>query len=228
MSEPRPPVPSEPTEPQTPAASRRPVEPPRTTRWSIGTVVVGLLLVLVGIGWLLESLDRFEVPWGTILPLALIVVGGALLAAARHERPRGLIGAGVVLTVLSAATSSGDVGVGGVGERVYRPSTLAELEDVPDLGIGELRLDLRRLDPSASGQAQEKVDVGVGIGELSVLLPRALPVQIEASAGIGQVDLPDGSEGGLGAEAQFEDVRRDEVRLRLELSVGIGQITVER
>jgi hypothetical protein len=190
--------------------------------------VVGLLLVFLGGAWLLESLDAVEVPWGTLFPIAVIVVGGALLLVARRERPRGLIAAGLVLTVLSAATSAGDLGVGGVGERTYRPTSLAGLEDVPDLGVGELRLDLRRLSPSAASRAVEEIDVSVGIGELRVVLPPELPVQIQASAGIGEVQLPDGSEGGFGAEAQFPDGRPGGDRLHLELSVGIGQVTVER
>jgi hypothetical protein len=182
----------------------------------------------LGAAWLLESLDAVEVPWETLFPIALVVLGGALLLAARRERPRGLIAAGLVLTVLSAASSAGDIGVGGVGERAYRPTSLAGLEEVPDLGVGELRLDLRRLSPSVAGRAGEEIDVSVGIGELRVVLPPDLPVQIQASAGIGEVQLPDGSEGGFAAEAQFPDGVPPGDRLHLELSVGIGQVTVER
>jgi hypothetical protein len=231
MSESRPPAapqPSEPRQPVEPRPSARPPTAPAGHRWSMSTVVVGLLLVLLGAAWLVESLDAVEVPWGTILPIALMVVGGALLLAARRERPRGLIAAGLILTVLSAATSAGDIGVGGVGERAYRPTSLPGLEDVPDLGVGELRLDLRRLPPSVATTAVEEIDVSVGIGELRVLLPPDLPVQIQAGAGIGEVQLPDGSEGGFGAEAQFPDGGPAGDRLHLELSVGIGQVTVER
>ena len=231
MTESRPPATPPPTEPQRPVEARPPARPPTAPtgrRWSLGTIVVGLLLVFLGGAWLLESLDAVEVPWGTLFPIAVIVVGGALLLVARRERPRGLIAAGLVLTVLSAATSAGDLGVGGVGERTYRPTSLAGLEDVPDLGVGELRLDLRRLSPSAASRAVEEIDVSVGIGELRVVLPPELPVQIQASAGIGEVQLPDGSEGGFGAEAQFPDGRPGGDRLHLELSVGIGQVTVER
>jgi hypothetical protein len=231
MSESRPPATPQPTEPRQPIeprASTRPPTAPARRRWSVGTVVVGLLLVLLGAAWLVESLNAVEVPWGTIFPIALMVVGSALLLAARRERPRGLIAAGLILTVLSAATSVGDIGVGGVGERAYRPTSLPGLEDVPDLGVGELRLDLRRLPPSVATRAVEEIDVSVGIGELRVLLPPDLPVQIQASAGIGEIQLPDGSEGGFGAEAQFPDGSPAGVRLHLELSVGIGQVTVER
>lgn len=194
----------------------------------MGAVVVGILLVLIGLGWFLEALDTVEVPWGALLPVGLIVVGGTLLLSARRERPPGLIALGVVLTVLSAATSAGDIGVGSVGERSYRPASLAELRDIPDHGVGEVRLDLRRLPPTAAGDATGEVDLSLGIGEMTVELPPGLPVFIRASAGIGEVALPDGSEGGFGAEAQYPDGGATGDRLRLDLSVGIGQITVER
>jgi len=210
--------------PETPPPTRPALSPER--RWSTGTVVIGVLLVLAGVAWLLEATDAVEVPWETLLPVALIVVGVALLASARRERPRGLIAAGVILTVVSAAT--GDVGVGGVGDRTYRPTTLAALERVPDLGVGQLELDLRTLDPSVAAQAEEEIDVSVGVGQLVVLLPADLPVQIQATSGIGEVDFPDGSEGGFGAEAEFGDFEQGGDRLVLELSVGIGQVTVDR
>lgn len=224
MSEP--PSEPEPTEPGRSIA--RPQVPPADRRSSIGALVLGGLLVLAGLGWLLETTDAVEVPWATLLPVALILVGVALLAAARRERPRGLIAAGVMLTVLSAAFSVGGAGVGGVGERTYRPATVAALEETPDLGIGELGLDLRGLARSAVGRAEDEIEVRLGIGELTVVLPADLPVEIAASAGIGDVHLPGGSDSGFGAEATFGDFQQGGDRLRLNLSVGIGSITVQR
>jgi hypothetical protein len=53
------------------------------------TVLVGALLVLVGIGWLLDA-GGVAVPWRALLPAALIAVGLAVLASAwplRQRRP---------------------------------------------------------------------------------------------------------------------------------------------
>ncbi|HET7519546.1 MAG TPA: hypothetical protein VFN05_18015, partial [Actinomycetes bacterium] len=49
------------------------------------TVLVGALLVLVGIGWLLDSAG-IEVPWRAVLPAALIAVGLACVAGAFRGR----------------------------------------------------------------------------------------------------------------------------------------------
>ena len=49
------------------------------------TVLVGALLVLVGIGWLLDAAG-VAVPWRAILPASLIAVGLACVAGA-FRRP---------------------------------------------------------------------------------------------------------------------------------------------
>ncbi|HET9556345.1 MAG TPA: hypothetical protein VFS70_04340, partial [Actinomycetota bacterium] len=66
------------TEPIPPAGPAAPVDHrgPATA-----TVLVGALLVLVGIGWLLDSAG-IEVPWRALLPAALIAVGLACVAGA--------------------------------------------------------------------------------------------------------------------------------------------------
>ena len=51
------------------------------------TVLVGALLVLVGIGWLLDA-GGVGVPWRAVLPAALIVLGLVVLASAWPLRSR--------------------------------------------------------------------------------------------------------------------------------------------
>jgi len=45
-----------------------------------GRLVAGLLLVLFGVGWLLEVLDVIDFPWDVLLPVALVLVGVAATA----------------------------------------------------------------------------------------------------------------------------------------------------
>ena len=61
---------------------------------ALGRLALGALLLVLGIGWLLEILDVADVAWGAILPAALIVIALALLfgAGGRHS---GLITLGV-------------------------------------------------------------------------------------------------------------------------------------
>jgi len=89
------------------------------------TVLVGALLVLVGIGWLLDA-GGVEVPWRAVLPAALIAVGLACVAGAFQGRQHAMMVVGVVLTVVLSVAAAADWDLevplaGGVGDR-WRPS----------------------------------------------------------------------------------------------------------
>ena len=123
-----------------------PVAPADRHGPAAATVLVGALLVLVGIGWLLDA-GGVEVPWRALLPAALIAVGLACVAGAFQGRQQAMMVVGVALTaVLSVAVAADwDLPVplaGGVGDRTERPATQAELADY-ELGVGDLLLDLQ-------------------------------------------------------------------------------------
>ena len=130
-----------------------------------GRLVAGLLLVLFGVGWLLEVLDVIDFPWDVLLPIALILVGVAIVVASRSgARPGGLIAVGIVLTGVMVIGSAIDFPFGGgVGERLERPATVSELRDEYVLGIGQLTVDLTDLSAGELGaDARTRVRVGVG------------------------------------------------------------------
>ena len=111
-------------------------------------MLVGALLVLVGIGWLLDA-GGVGVPWRAVLPAALIAVGLACVAGAFQGRQHAMMVVGVVLTVVLsvAAAADWDLDVplaGGVGDRTERPTTPAQLTTY-ELGVGDLLVDLRQL-----------------------------------------------------------------------------------
>jgi hypothetical protein len=65
------------TEPVGPAS---PPQPPAAQRGpASATVLAGALLVLVGVGWLLDA-NGVDVPWRAVLPASLIAVGLATIA----------------------------------------------------------------------------------------------------------------------------------------------------
>jgi len=214
-TEPMPPAPQPPPER---AAPRGP---------AVATVLVGALLVVAGLGWLLDA-SGVEVPWRAMLPAALIAVGLATAAGAFRGRQHGLMVVGVVLVaVLSVAVAADwDLDVpfaGGVGERSEQPTTPADLDQYR-LGIGNLRLDLRQLQVPAG---TTRVEARVGIGELSVELPEGVAVAVDARSGLGNVRALDREEGGLGSRVQVEDGGGGR-RLVLDLRVGLGQVQVDR
>ncbi len=206
MSEGMPPPPSRPASP-----------------WA-GRAVLGFVLVLLGVGWLLETLD-VDVPWDLVLPVALIGIGGVLVVSARSNAAQGgLIAAGVVLTVLLLIGTAIDVPLGGgVGDRTVRP-TGRRIEPEVERAIGTLTLDLTAVEFDAIG-APLDVRAHVGIGQLIILVPRGAPVQVDAHAGLGSVRVDGRQAGGFGAE--LSSPASGATLVLVDASVGIGEVRVE-
>jgi len=62
-----------------------------------GRLVLGLLIVAIGAGWLLQTVgavDQF--PWEWVLPSVLVVIGAALVADPKGKSHGGLIALGVL------------------------------------------------------------------------------------------------------------------------------------
>jgi hypothetical protein len=192
------------------------------------TVLVGALLVLVGIGWLLDA-SGVEVPWRAVLPAALIAVGLACVAGAFRGRQHALMVVGVALTVVLslAAAADWDLDVpwgGGVGDRTERPTTPADLTGY-ELGVGNLVVDLRQLQVPPGTTA---VEARVGIGELVVEVPQGVSVQVVASSGLGQVQVFGDEDGGIASRIDASSEQGGDRRLELDARVGLGQVRVEQ
>jgi hypothetical protein len=231
--EPTQPVPLAPVAPAAPEPGSAP--PPGGPR--LGHVVLGAILVLIGVGWLLEALDVAEVPWRFLLPAALIIVGVALVLGARTGSHGGLVAVGVVLTVLVAAAGAIEALVdipfaGGIGDKNHRPT--AAVADEYRWGVGKLTVDLR----DADALAGEEIGASVVLGELIVLVPPDVPLVITAHTGVGDVIVFGEESGGFDADLQCvgtagEVVCGDgavpaEPYLRLDLEVAVGKVEVTR
>lgn len=192
-----------------------------------GQIVIGILLVAAGIVWLGNRLDLFEFPPRLVLPVALVVVGIAVMARSFRGSSPGLVVFGVVLSIVTilAAVGPFDAVTAGVGDRTYRPADAEELEESYELGIGTLTLDLSDL----RWDEVVDVEVRVAIGELRVVLPESA-YDVTAEAGIGEVRLLGSRTDGIGASRSersegFEDADR---RVMLDLAVFIGSVEVDR
>jgi hypothetical protein len=119
------------------------------------------------------------------------VVGIGLVVGAVAGRARGLVVWGVLLTALaSAAAVVPDVPVnGGVGDRTWRPATVADLRAVYRLGIGDAELDLTRLDLTTADR--QRVEIRQGVGDLTIVVPDDVVVLVDADVQGGDLRLPD-------------------------------------
>ena len=209
--------------PSTPPAASTPRRP------SLLAPVLGALLAAAGVLGLLAVADVYDLDVEIALAVALAVVGTAIAVGAfTGFRVSGLVGLGLVLLAAFAVAASSPVAVGsGVGEETVRPLDATALADSYEHGIGELELDLRRVDLPAS---ESRVEVSLGIGELRVLVPEDAALEIDAHAGAGEVIVLGSTDDGIGASRKLSlaGPDLDSPTLVLDADVGFGQITIER
>ncbi len=211
-----------PTPPAPPASPRPPTV-------HAGRLLLGVALAALGLLWLLQALDVATIDWDLGLPIAVIAIGVALLIVGLLGRGSGgLVALGIVLTVLLALSTVVDVPLGGgVGDRTYRPVTLAGR--TYEVAIGKLTVDLTRATTVASGATEVRISAHVGMGQLLVIVPATVAcVDARAKSGIGEVDVFGHNEGGFGADYHPGAACAAAPLLRLDLSVGIGQVEVRR
>ncbi|WP_116453256.1 PspC domain-containing protein [Blastococcus litoris] len=207
--------------PQKPALPRSPV--PRIT--------VAALLIVAGLMAAVTNLSDWDIGPRGVLGGLLAVVGLGLVAAAfsggRTARG-GLIALGVVLSLALVAVSTVGDTDGGVGDRTYRPATVSELRDVYSGGIGDVTVDLSRLDQGISGRGLE-VEIDHGVGDLEIIVPRSADVQLEGNHGLGDMDVFDSSESDgffPGAGRSWSDDGRAE--FVITVNAGVGDVEVSR
>jgi hypothetical protein len=222
-----------PAEPEmAPATSQYPITAPPLAparpRPPLGRLAFGGLLVAAGVVWLLGALDLVDIPVQSVLPIALIAIGVALVAGARSGRHGGLLVLGMVLTVVLAMLASFDVRLqGGVGQKNVHPISGETLEKNYRLAVGQLTIDLTDADLP---EKATDIHARVGIGQLTVRVPRGVAVIARGEAGAGQLVLLGREESGVNRELTVSSrpASGGRPRLRLFLTIGLGQIEVTR
>jgi phage shock protein PspC (stress-responsive transcriptional regulator) len=188
-----------------PAGARRPgdqpaVRGPALPRSPVGRLTLAGVLISVGLLVLAARLTDWDPGPRPFLGVALLAVGLGLVAAAftpgRSSRG-GLIALGVVLSLAMVLASSVPWSSGaGVGDRDFRPSSVAEVRDHYELGAGDLTVDLSRIDVSDIDEPL-RIEIDHGVGDLELVLPRAADVRLQLDTGVGDTQVfDDGSSDG--------------------------------
>ncbi len=187
-------------------------------------LVTGVLLVGLGVVWLLSTADVVDPNWRILVPAALIVVGAVMLLLAVRGRAADLVGTGVLLTVLVvvAAVIPANPSVR-VGDQDVRPATVDEVQARYSHGIGTLTIDLREVD----FDADLDLEASNVIGDLVVRVPADAALDVDARVGVGSATVGDRESDGFGARLDAR-VPGEGPTIRLDLSVGIGEIRVQR
>jgi phage shock protein PspC (stress-responsive transcriptional regulator) len=201
----------------------------RPRKPSLVAPVLGALLAAAGTLGLLHVLDVYDVDVALALAVAVAAIGLAIAVGAfTGFRVSGLVGVGLVLLAAFGFAAALPVSISeGVGDRLERPVSAAALERRYEYGIGDFELDLRNVELSGG---TTRVDASLGIGELLVVVPDDVALDIDAHAGAGEVIVLGSVDDGLGArrELVLPGPDDDSPVLVLDAGVGFGQVEVRR
>ncbi len=207
--------------------------------------VLCLLAIGAGVCWVLASAGVAHFTIASLAACGLVIVGAGLIASLWLGRATALIFAGVglagVMLVSSAfgsfvdkthswskgAIESFDIGhlPAAMGDRVFRPTSLDELQPSYELGAGKLTLDLSQL-PAIEGKRE--VQVQQGVGELRVILPPGPSVEARGRVGLGEANVLSRHESGGGIDVSSSDPGQGQGSLSIDFNLGLGHGTVRR
>src|SRR5690625_596542 len=197
---------------------------PRRSRW-LGPVTVCTTLVATGIAAIAAGTSTTA---DLLVATALLVVGIGLLLGTWLGRPRGLIALGVLLTIALVVTSVGGFLGWRSGELTVAPTTLAalEAESTTEFESGRVTYDLRDLQLTDGDTATVSIDQAAG--QVRVMLPEDIDVQVDASVGLGAVEAFDTSIGGPDLQPQtITDDGTDGPgggTVRFDIDLGLGRV----
>ena len=188
-----------------------------------GSIALGAVIAALGAIWLLEASDTVDLDTGVWVGIVLVGIGVGVIASPPGGARVLLIVIGLIVGLIGGALAATNVEFsGGIGDRNESPSSVDELDDPYELGIGRLELDLTELDLDEDTTVRAQI----GIGELVVIVPAARPVSVDAELGAGDIEVFDERDDGYDAEVQTDADRGVGPELRLELEGGIGGIRV--
>ena len=194
-------------------------------------LAIGLALVTYGsLSWL-----GTEFSWpgdhqaiamaGSLAAMGLLLVGLGL--AGWRAGFVAFLAVVLAITAWSSTVVPSGIHVGGrVGDAIWAPTSVTANANY-HLGVGNAVLDLGGL--PTEGLREAKLPASVGLGDLKVLVPQGLTVQIVGHVGLGEILLPadPGNSGQGGTDVTRSIViGQGSTEVVVDAGVGVGQLTV--
>ena len=200
---------------------------PPTARRVAARIGIGVALLAASVAGLVLSAWASGMGYGAVVAAVVVALGFALVAGAvtRRREARWLVLPALVLAVPLGVVAAADIDLrGGFGERLYRPGSTAEIASAYRLGTGRMEIDLRNVDFAG---AERRVNVGLGMGEAVVVVPRNVCVETHATVGAGLARALDRADGGMDVEVGDRvPSPRGVPRVVVNADLGMGQLQV--
>jgi hypothetical protein len=161
-----------------------------------GSTLLGLLAVVFGLAWLVAGTHVAHVSTETVVALALMVVGGAMVVTARTDwalsrRSWPLAGGAALALVLLGLSASPSLPVGfrhlEFGSRIIAPTSWAEVPSDVHSGFGTTTVDLTGV--VGTLPAARTLSVDSAAGRLEIVVPDTLKVVLDARISAGQIEV---------------------------------------
>ena len=207
---------------------------PPGPRSPVPGLTIAALFIVVGLLALLDRLTSWDPGAPVYLAAALLVVGLGLVAAAfagGRTAKGGLITLGIILSfaLLAGLHSPWDGFRGGIGDRTWRPGTAEDVRSVYEGGLGDVVLDLSRIDVSDLDRpVRTRLDAGVG--DVDVLVPEDADIQLDLDRGLGDVEVfgMEGADGGFWPAEGGSRTGEEDPEIVLTINAGLGDVEVSR
>ncbi|MFD7653079.1 PspC domain-containing protein [Actinosynnema sp. NPDC059797] len=217
-----------------PAAEVEPVSPaarPARRKSRVGTVTFGLALIVLAAAAALSQEWAWFDEVHTIGLVVAVLGAGMVFGALRGGGGRGLVWLAVPLSVVGVASTAVDfdgIRSGEVGSTRPAPTSVEQVEDRYDWGVGEVDLDLTGLPRTGT----VVTEVEVGLGSARVRVPRDADVSVTCSTEVGNVKCLGRDADGKDVEQRVEDDRGPDgpggLRIELDVRSEIGEVEVSR
>ncbi len=194
----------------------------RVIAWLVVLFSVVVMVAVVAV----VRVDALSVPWPWVF-LGLAIAGVVQLivwaSVARSAAPVAVSIA--ALLVLGGVLAGASHWNGEIGERFDTPTARAAAAEPYELAIGHQVIDLSELDISGD---PIRLTADVKIGQLEVVVPDGVTVDVSASATAGSIELFGEERDGWNTDFDVTDGSDDQRRYLLDIEVGYGRIDVCR
>ena len=200
----------------------RPAGPP------LAPITMAALLAVLGVALVLNTIAGVYVGAATVLGLSTAIVGLMIAVSAFIGRTLPLIPMAILLLLALPASATIDHAIqDGTGATDITVSSIDNLQSSYRLGVGELVVDLSRLEFTED----TTVTAAIGTGSLEVIVPADAVVEVRGQSQVGYVGALGAERAGLGTKLNvLPSASADESapRLILEVEATIGSAEVYR